>query len=105
MVDLDRSASQTTTAGFSRPIWTSARPKASRVAGPGFNSYLVRAGMMAAVPQGSLQFLEGKLHLSGSRSRPVELGIVFHKRHSLALHRVSHNAGGLPFGGLSLVQR
>ena len=38
IVDFDRSASQLTTFGFSRATSTSARPKASRVAAPSFNS-------------------------------------------------------------------
>ena len=42
IVDLERSASQTTTSLFSRPSSTSALPKASRVATPSFSSYFVR---------------------------------------------------------------
>ena len=46
MVDLERSASHTTTSLFSRPNSTSARPNASRVAGPGFSSNFVLGVML-----------------------------------------------------------
>ena len=46
MVDLERSASQTTMSLFSRPSSTSVRPKASRVAGPSLISNLVLAGIL-----------------------------------------------------------
>src|SRR5215831_1630055 len=98
MVDLDKSASTTTTFLFSRPSSTSSRPKASRVAGPGFSSNLVLGDMLVQLLQGQLQFILGRLHA-------VEFGVVFHEGDSLSFDRVRHQAGGLTLGGSGLGKR
>src|SRR5687767_4423337 len=102
MVDLERSASHTTTSLFSRPSSARARPKASRVAGPGFSSCFIWAVLICAAML--LKFLQRDLHFVGGWSHAVEFGIVLHKRHTLALYGVSHNAGRFTFGGIGLAE-
>src|SRR5450432_94226 len=98
MVDFDRSASTTTTSLFSRPSSTSVRPKASRVAGPGFNSNLAFVGM-------SVELLHGKLIFVLVGGHAVELRIVLHEGDAFPLDGVGHNAGRLALGGLGFLKR
>src|SRR5258708_193798 len=98
MVDLERSASTTTTSLFSRPSSTSVRPKASRVAGPGFNSYLALVGMLVELLHSKLEFVLGRGHA-------MELRIVLHEGDALTLDGVGHNAGWNALGGLGFLKR
>src|SRR5437867_10393 len=97
-VDLERSASQTTTLGSALPTSTSTLPNASRVAMPVFSSNLVRIAIL-------IQLLQCALYLVGGRGDAVKLGIVFHERHTLAFHGVGYDRRRLPLHSFDLGKR
>src|SRR6478672_63768 len=92
MVDLERSASQTTTSGLARPSSTRALPNASRVATPIFSSNLVLVAIL-------LQLLEGEFHFVGRGRDAVEFRIIFHEGDALALDGIGHDGRGFSLGG------
>src|ERR1700752_2167108 len=98
MVDLDKSASQTTMSLLALPSSTRALPKASRVAAPIFSSYFMPVAMLLILIS-LRQFRQCFLELFGCGGDAVELRIVLHEADAFAFDRVGDEPGGLAFGG------
>src|SRR5690606_21270864 len=82
IVDADKSASNTTSSGTSRPSSFSAMPYASRVALPSFTDVTLQFG------QGT-----GKFFVAGCAA--MKLIVVFHERNAFAFHGMGDEHLGL----------
>ena len=97
-VEPDRSASNTTRLGYCAPNSTSALPYATLVA--------IFSPMLFALQFGDLglQFLLALQEKLFPGRLAVPLGVVFHVAHTLALHRLHQNDGGLSIAGVGLLE-
>src|SRR5262245_2809105 len=121
IVDFERSASTVTMRSFWAPRSRSASPNAARVALAGMTPpslFLESAQLVDDRPDGAVlgqiiapgrlgdaeDLADGGDGLGRLGRLAVPLGVVFHERDALALHRVGHDEEWLARGGLGLLQ-